>query len=263
MIVNSYHNEKESLFSPEAFLGEKKYICDTAIATFSCEIFNAVTERYPHEKVAQVGSANGHRPVYLLDINGKSVVFYMSSISACLAGNDIIEVQWQTGIKNLIISGSCGALDSEATDGKYIIPTQAYRDEGMSYHYAKPSDYMDIRNSGRLAGIFEKLKLPYVQGRIWTTDAPYRETQTAFDKRKKEGCIAVEMELSGIQAVCDFHGIELYPFLVTGDVLDGEKYIPDGLTEANHSLDKFFIALKIWENIRTDGGKYNGESGIQ
>ena len=205
--------------------------------------------------MAQVGSANGHRPVYLLDINGKSVVFYMSSISACLAGNDIIEVQWQTGIKNLIISGSCGALDSEATDGKYIIPTQAYRDEGMSYHYAKPSDYMDIRNSGKLAGIFKKLKLSYVQGRIWTTDAPYRETPTAFAKRKNEGCIAVEMELSGIQAVCDFHGIELYPFLVTGDVLDGEKYIPDGLTEANHSLDKFFIALKIWENIRMDGGK--------
>ena len=263
MIVNSYHEEKEAIFSPEVFYGERKYICDTAIATFSCEIFNAVTERYPHKEVAQIGSANGHRPVYLLDVNGKKVVFYMSSIGASLAGDDIIAVQWQTGIKNLIISGSCGALDSRATDGKYIIPTQAYRDEGMSYHYAKPSDYMDIKNSDRLAGIFEKLKLPYVQGRIWTTDAPYRETPTAFAKRKNEGCIAVEMELSGIQAVCDFHGIELYPFLVTVDVLDGEQYTPDGLTEANHSLDKFFIALKIWENIRTDGGKYNGESGIQ
>ncbi len=249
MIIDSYHEEKESIISLEAFLGERKYICDTAIATFSYEIFNAVIQRYPHKEVADIGSVNGHKPIYMLDVNGKSVIFYMSSIGACLAGTEIIEMQWQTGIKNLIIFGSCGALDGEATSGKYIIPTQAYRDEGMSYHYAKPSDYMDVKNSDKLAGIFEKLDLPYVQGRVWTTDAPYRETKTAFEKRKKEGCIAVEMEISGIQAVCNFYGIELYSFIVSGDVLDSEKYIPDGLSEANHSLDKFFIALKIWEYI--------------
>ena len=249
MIIDSYHEEKESIISLEAFLGERKYICDTAIATFSYEIFNAVIQRYPHKEVADIGSVNGHKPIYMLDVNGKSVIFYMSSIGACLAGTEIIEMQWQTGIKNLIIFGSCGALDDEATNGKYIIPTQAYRDEGMSYHYAKPSDYMEIKNSDKLARIFEKLDLPYVQGRIWTTDAPYRETKTACEERKKDGCIAVEMEISGIQAVCNFYGIELYSFIVSGDVLDGEKYIPDGLSEANHSLDKFFIALKIWEHI--------------
>ena len=249
MIIDSYHEEKESIISLEAFLGERKYICDTAIATFSYEIFNAVIQRYPHKEVADIGSVNGHKPIYMLDVNGKSVIFYMSSIGACLAGTEIIEMQWQTGIKNLIIFGSCGALDDEATNGKYIIPTQAYRDEGMSYHYAKPSDYMEIKNSDKLARIFEKLDLPYVQGRIWTTDAPYRETKTACEERKKDGCIAVEMEISGIQAVCNFYGIELYSFIVSGDVLDSEKYIPDGLSEANHSLDKFFIALKIWEHI--------------
>ncbi len=250
MIIHSYHEEKESLFSPEAFFGKRNYISDTAIATFSCEIFNAVINQFPHKEVAHIGSANGHRPVYLIDINGTSIVFYMSSIGACLAGNDIIEVQWQTGIQNLIIFGSCGALDSQVTDGKYIVPTQAYRDEGMSYHYAAPSDYINISNSDRLAEIFQNLRLPYVQGRIWTTDAPYRETKMALTKRKNDGCIAVEMELAGIQAVCDFHDIALYHFLVTGDMLDGEKYLPDGLREANHSLDKFFIALKIWEQIK-------------
>lgn len=249
MITDSFHEDRESVFSPGAFLGEKRFICDTAIATFSYEIFDAVLQKYPHTKAAQIGSANGHRPVYLIDINGKKVIFYMSSIGACLAGNDIIEVQWQTGIKRLITFGSCGALDSQKTQGRYIIPSQAYRDEGMSYHYAYPSDYMDIKNSSVLTGIFEKLQLPYVTGRIWTTDAPYRETKTALEKRKAEGCIAVEMEIAGIQAVCDFYNIELYTFIVSGDILDGEKYRPDGLNEANHCLDNFFIALKIMENL--------------
>lgn len=249
MITDSYHSEKESIISPGAFLGERKYICDTAIATFSGEIYNSVLKKYPHKEIACVGTANGSKPVYLLEINGKNVVFYLSAIGSCMAGNDIIEISWQTGIKNLIVFGSAGSLDNEATDGKYVIPTQAYRDEGMSYHYALPSDFMNIKNSGKLAEIFEKLKLPYVKGRIWTTDAPYRETKTALAERKKDGCIAVEMEVAGVQAVCDFYGIELYSFVLTGDVLDPDEYKPEGLAYANHSRDKFFTALKIWDCI--------------
>ena len=215
MITDSYRGEEESIISPGAFLGERKYICDTAIATFSGEIFNSVLEKYPHKEVACVGTTNGSKSVYLLDINGKNAVFYLSAIGSALAGNDIIEISWQTGIKNLIIFGSAGSLDNEATDGKYVIPTQAYRDDGMSYQ------------------------------RIWTTDAPYRETKTALAERKKDGCIAVEMEVAGVQAVCDFYGIELYSFLITGDVLDPDEYKPEGLAYANHSRDKFFTALKI------------------
>ena len=94
---------------------------------------------------------------------------------------------------------------------------------------SSPSDFIDIKNSGKLEDIFEELKLPYVSGRIWTTDAPYRETKTALSERKKDGCIAVEMEVAGVQAVCDFYGIELYSFLMTGDLLDSDEYNPDGL----------------------------------
>ena len=249
MITESYCAEKEALFSPGALFGERKNICDVAIATFSGEIYNAVLEKYAHQVVGQISTVNGHIPIYLLDLNDKNVIFYLSPIGSCVAGTFIIEAQWQTGFQKLIIFGSAGALDSEATDGKYVIPTQAYRDEGLSYHYAPAADYIDIKNSDKLAQIFMDLKLPYVQGRVWTTDAIYRETKTAVAKRKNDGCIAVEMELAGMQAVCDFHEIELYDFLVTGDVLDTENYTPDGLDEANHSFDKFYVALKILEKI--------------
>ena len=226
MITESYSEEREARFSPGASLGERKHLCDTAIATFSGEIFQAVIDKYPHREVGNICSANGCIPIYVIEIGGMEIVFYLSSIGACLAGNDIIEMEWQTGVKNFIIFGSCGALDSETINGKYIIPTQAYRDEGMSYHYAPPADYMEIKNS-----------------------EPYRETKTAVEKRKKDGCLAVEMELAGVQAVCDFHEIELYSFVMTGDVLDGEEYDLEGLEEANHCLDNFIIAVKIAEII--------------
>ena len=109
MITESYYSEKESMISPGAFLGERKYICDTAIATFSNEIFEAVLEKFPHKEVGHNANANGHRPIYLIEADGMKLIFYMTSIGAALAGTDIIEMQWQTGVKNIIMTGSAGA----------------------------------------------------------------------------------------------------------------------------------------------------------
>lgn len=53
-----------------------------------------------------------------------------------------------------------------------------------------------------------------------TTDAICRETKAKLEAGKAEGCVAVEMELAGVQAVCNFYRWDLYDFLVTVDVLD-------------------------------------------
>ena len=76
-----------------------------------------------------------------------------------------------------------------------------------------------------------------------------RETRDLFKKRVAEGCIAVEKELAGAQAVCSFHGWKLYDFLMTGDVLDQPEYDATGLSNANHSFSKFDLALTLAERI--------------
>ena len=81
-------------------------------------------------------------------------------------------------------------------------------------------------------------------GKVWTTDSMLRETIGLVKKRREEGCIAVEMELAGVQAVCDFYKFELYGFLEAGDVLKESGYEVEGLREANHNLGKLYIALK-------------------
>ena len=85
---------------------------------------------------------------------------------------------------------------------------------------------------------------PYVLGKIWTTDSIVRETKGLVAKRKAEGCIAVEMEVSAVQATCDFYGLELYDFLEAGDVLEVSGYEVEGLNNANHNLGKLYIALE-------------------
>ena len=157
----------------------------------------------------------------------------------------MIDVNWITGADKFIMFGSAGSLDSTATNGKFVIPTASYREEGLSYHYAAPTDYIEIKNSKIVKAIFDELNLPSVTGKVWTTDAIYRETNDKLEARKNEGCLAVEMELAGVQAVCDFYTWDLYDFLVTGDVLDQAVYDVSGLANANHNMDKLYIAIEI------------------
>lgn len=206
-------------------------------------------ETYTYEEVGIIRCCNGITKVYVFEIDGMKIAGYLSHIGSAMAGGDVIDVNWLTGANKFIMFGSAGSLDSNATDGKFVIPTESYREEGLSYSYVEPSDYIEIRNSKVVKKIFDELKLPNVSGKVWTTDAICRETKAKLEARKSEGCIAVEMELAGVQAVCDYYGWNLYDFLVTGDVLDKAVYDISGLANANHNMDKLYIAIEIAKRI--------------
>lgn len=244
MITDAFDNS-EVLFGTKDFYGEQKHLCDKCMIIFSEQIFEYMLDTYEHQEVGAIRCCNGITPVYVFDIEGMKIAGYLSHIGSALAGGDVIEVNWLTGAVKFVMFGSAGSLDSGLTTGKFVIPTHSYREEGLSYHYAPPADYIEVKNAKTVKAIFDELKLPNVLGKVWTTDAIYRETKAKFDARKKEGCIAVEMELAGVQAVCDFYGWELYNFLVTGDVLDQEVYDVSGLADANHNMDKLYVAIEI------------------
>ena len=249
MITHSFDNKSNPLFTPENYFGPKKHLSDVCILTFSHVILREMQARFALREIGSLNPVGGSRPIYAFEFCGRTVAAFLCGCGSTGAGNDVIELNWLTGATKFVMFGSAGSLNREATTGKYVIPTEAYRDEGMSYHYAPPADYIAIKTADKTAAIFDELHLPYVKGRVWTTDAFYRETRDLVAARQKEGCLAVEMELAGAQAVCDFHGFELYDFLVTGDVLDAPVYENDGLHAANHDPDKLDIALEITKRI--------------
>ena len=249
MITDSFEANVPAIMGPGDFYGEQRHICDICILTFSQKILNNVLEEFECAEAATLSSVNGSRTAYTFLAGDKRVGIFMVDVGSAMTSSDVIELNWLVGATKFIMFGSAGSLNSDITTGKYVIPTHAYRDEGMSYHYAPPSDYIEIKNSARVRQIMDELRLPAVEGKVWTTDAFYRETRSQMQKRQSEGCIAVEMELAGVQAVCDFYGFELYDFLVTGDVLDKPQYSKGNLRGANHDLDKLYIALEIAERI--------------
>ncbi|MBQ1716442.1 MAG: nucleoside phosphorylase [Ruminococcus sp.] len=249
MITDSFDVKTPPIPKFSSFYGEQKHLVDTCVITFSKEIYDRVLATFDCKKIAVITTCNGDVPIWKFTHDGMETGFYLSMIGSAMAAQCCIESNWLIGSTKYIMFGSAGNLDAEATAGKFIIPTHAYRDEGMSYHYAPPADYIEIKNHTRLAEIFDGLGLPYMEGRVWTTDAFMRETVGLTALRRSEGCVAVEMELAGVQAVCDFHGLELYDFLSAGDVLSENEYRVEGLSQANHSMDKFYIALEIAKRI--------------
>lgn len=250
MIIHSFDNKSEPLFSPASFFGPQRHLCNICILTFSDVILREMQQRFQLREADALRSVNGSRPIYLFEHNGKTLATVLCEIGATNAGNIVVELNWLIGATTFIMFGSAGSLNREATGGRYVVPTEAYRDEGMSYHYAPPADYIAIPTADRTEAYLKELNLPTVKGRVWTTDAFYRETKNQFAARRAEGCLAVEMELAGVQAVCDYHKLSLYAFLVTGDVLDAPVYENDRLHSANHSLDKLQIALHIADRLK-------------
>lgn len=195
---------------------------ETVIMTFKDKTFHALEHVCPTQVVATLREGVDI-PVYKLDWNGRSIGIFRTLIGgAGTAG--LLEEALAMGAKKVLLYGSCGVLDSALVAGHFILPTAAYRDEGVSYHYLPVGDYVDIPTSERLGEIFDGLNLPYVKGRVWTTDAFYRETRNNMAKRRADGCIAVDMECASAMAVGQFRGAEVYQFLYAEDSLDGDAW---------------------------------------
>ena len=149
-----------------------------------------------------------------------------------------------------MLFGSCGALAGDLPPGGLIVPTQACRDEGTSYHYLPPADYVDLPAAPRVCRVLEDLGLPHRAGRVWTTDALYRETRRNVDRRRGEGCLGVDMECASLAALCAARGAELLAFLYTEDSLGGESWDPGLLGKLPQDAKEAYLRIALEVALR-------------
>ena len=69
-------------------------------------------------------------------------------------------------------------------------------------------------------------RIDFHPGRIWTTDAVYRETPEKVGNFQQQGILAVEMEVSALFSVAQFRQVELGAILVVSDELSSLKWQP-------------------------------------
>lgn len=249
-IINAY-NTSEQIISPEQVIKPIEGFPQTVLAALNQKVLEAAAARFKLTKIAEVKCIYTV-PVYAFEYKGRKLGLYVSCLGGSAAAGTLEEI-YAMGARRVLFFGSCGVLDKEIAAGHFIIPNEAYRDEGTSYHYMSASDYLTVDSASELAAAFDAIDVPYTMGKTWTTDAIYRETRLGMEARRKEGCITVEMECASIMAVAQFRKKAAYQFLYAEDCLDGIEWDPRIIGRTPKSAYDAYLSIGLECAIRLKG----------
>jgi uridine phosphorylase len=143
-----------------------------------------------------------HSKMYSFKLDGLQM-----GIIPCIVGAPyavlVAEQLFVSGCKYLISVTSAGIINHTSYNNKrFALITEAVRDEGTSYHYLPRNEAARLTQTlyNKLVPVSEASDCPFFPSKSWTTDAPYRETQTAIAAMEKENVCCVEMEASALYA---------------------------------------------------------------
>ena len=225
MVLEEYDETINSTFDPYEVENVIENFTQTGVTCFSKNLFDQLVSKFNGVEVALSSNGNGKLPIYKINCEGSYIVLFMSRVgaSACVVQ---YEELFAMGLERIIVFGTCGVLDKSIDDLAIIIPDSAIRDEGTSYHYLKSSREITVnpKYKEEFIKLLKEHNYSYVIGKVWTTDAPYRETRKKVLDRKEEDCVCVDMECSAISALTKFRNKEVFQFFYAADNLDSAKW---------------------------------------
>ncbi|MBA3006198.1 MAG: nucleoside phosphorylase [Proteobacteria bacterium] len=125
------------------------------------------------------------------------------------------------GARRIILVGWCGALQQGLEVGSVLLPGQALCGEGTSHYYS--SDQGPKPSAPLISWLRDTLSrrmVPWQEGRVWSTDAPYRESRDLLARlHKEQNIVAIDMEYSALCTVALFRGIEFASLMLVSDEL--------------------------------------------
>lgn len=124
------------------------------------------------------------------------------------------------GVKKVLTVGNAGVI-VDMPENAMLLPKRAIRDEGTSFHYMKPGQFIDL-NSDFLIKVEQTIKelgLSYKEVTTWTTDGFFRETRKKVEQFRDLGASTVEMECAALTACAQFRKVDFAQILFTADSL--------------------------------------------
>lgn len=207
MITANKHYNEASVFTPENLLREARRqknidnckVPDVCVLDPDGDLV-AYLRRTNQAKINECWACY-HTKLYTVNQND-----FEFAVLGCGVGSSfavlIAEQLFVSGCKTLISVTSAGIVNPTNNNSKFVLITQALRDEGTSYHYMPPSETSNIDPvlCDKLTSYYHTTDLSIETGISWTTDAPYRETQSAISEAKKLNVVCVEMEAAALYA---------------------------------------------------------------
>ena len=112
----------------------------------------------------------------------------------------VAEELFAFGCRGLVSLSSAGLIAEQFAPPFFLLIDRALRDEGTSCHYMLPGRYADADPSlvSAVRKRTDRMSVPVHTGPSWTTDAPFRETESLIASRRREGIVSVEMEAAAL-----------------------------------------------------------------
>ena len=144
-IIHTFDPQRTAVINPENALSKFRKL-DVIIVNFSYKIMDALLESGLLEPIegAQVRYVSCVCQMYVF--KGTDIGVIQTQVGAPFTAGVIEDAGYGFDCNHFILFGSCGGLDKDLTAGRLIVPTHAYRDEGVSYHYVPAADYIGIPN---------------------------------------------------------------------------------------------------------------------
>ena len=222
----------ESLFAPHDFL---KYLKRTGrypesraprgmILCYQRSLLEYILKNHKTTRITGICSE-----MYSLDETGGAIAVAGNFGVGSPAAGTVLEELIAYGVKCFISVGTAGALQKNIKVGDLMVCEKAIRDEGTSYHYAKPSKYAypSKKITGDIKAALERSGRRYFTGATWTIDAPYRETVAEIKRYQKEGVATVEMEASALFAIAEYRRAKLGAIFTISDSLAELEWKPE------------------------------------
>ncbi len=162
----------------------------------------------------------------------------------------VAEELFASGCELLISVTSAGQIVEMREPPYFVLIEKALRDEGTSYHYLPATEFSHISPSllSMLDGTFKENLAHVYRGATWTTDAPFRETESAIENCRALGIMGVEMEAAALYAFAEARQKPVICFAhitnrMARDEGDFEKGAAAGSLDALQVID---IVSKAW-----------------
>lgn len=162
----------------------------------------------------------------------------------------VAEQLFAAGCEYLISITSSGQIVPKDDPPYFVLIEQALRDEGTSHHYQPPARYaaLDSTLRDRVLRACQEVSQPVYAGASWTTDAPFRETETAINRASAENILAVEMEAAALYTLADVRNESVVCFAhVTNQMGSAEEDFEKGEADGSvGSLEVIDAAVAAW-----------------
>ena len=242
-----FDSNKEAIFNPQDL--QLEIPVTQAILVFDDDIWEDYV--LPNKNLDAMDVKNNRGRIFstyrLITRDNKKILLAYPSAGGSASVMEV-ELLIASGIKKIVAFGTCGSISTKIAKNTLLVPVAAKREEGTSYHYLPPSDEVEqsTESIDAIENTFKAYNEDYRKGKIWTTDAIYRETSGKLENLQKMGYIGVDMELASLLAMAKFREIKFAEFLIADDNIAGVPEKP----QREKDLSKVFeMSLGILDKI--------------